>query len=152
MELTKRQRAFALIVAAEPGLSHAEAARRAGYADSGAKVVGCRLAQDPRVIAEIRKVRGEPAVRVASGVVVGPIEPVPVTPAGRRDWLLDIMFELAEQRDNLSVAYKAAEWLGRTYRVGTKLAEIEDASPGGDELDGMDLDKARRIREAARVA
>ena len=151
MELTKRQRAFALIVAADPGLSHAEAARRAGYADSGAKVVGCRLAQDPRVIAEIRKVRGEPAVHVDSSPV-GPSEPVPVTPSGRRDWLLTIMFELAEQRDNLSVAYKAAEWLGRTYRVGEKLAEIEDASPGGDELEGMDLDKARRIREAARVA
>ena len=150
--MTKRQRGFAQIVAAQPGLTHAEAARRAGYAESGAKVVGCRLSQDPRVIAEIRRLRGEPAVSTDRHVVVDASPPVPVSASGRRDWLLTIMFELAEQRDNLGVAYKAAEWLGRTYRVGAKLAELEDASPTGGELEGMDLDKARRIREAARIA
>lgn len=50
--LTERQRAFVVELVLDPMLSHAEAARRAGYSDSSeaAKVTGHRLAHDQRII------------------------------------------------------------------------------------------------------
>ena len=56
--LTRKQQAFAESMSANPDQTQTDAARAAGYAESGAKVTGCRLAQDPRVIAEIRRLRG----------------------------------------------------------------------------------------------
>ena len=147
--LTRKQQAFAESMSANPDQTQTDAARAAGYAESGAKVTGCRLAQDPRVIAEIRRLRGG-----VVGMPVRDIEGTRCVPDGtdaRRAWLVDLMCELADQRDNLNVAFKAADWLGRAYRVAAKIAEREDASRPDDSSE-MDLDRARRIRKAARVA
>ena len=153
--LTDKQSKFAEVLASNPGLSLAEAARRAGYAPVGAKVTGCRLAQDPRIVAAIRMLRGNaPAVKLVRRELEGPPSKEYSTMGcdERRQWTLHQMYELAEQRDNLNVAFKACEFLARAYRLPQRLADAEDAiEPGGDAMEGMDLDRAKRIRAAASI-
>lgn len=59
--LTERQRAFVMAMIEFPGISQAEAARRAGYSDKsqGAKVYGHYLAHNPAVQAAIREEAGK---------------------------------------------------------------------------------------------
>lgn len=52
--MTPRQERFADIVAGQPGIAKAEAARRAGYALKCAARSGHRLANDPVIIAAIQ--------------------------------------------------------------------------------------------------
>ena len=152
-KLTPKQKRFAEVLAQNPGESLAECARQAGYAEVGAKVAGCRLAQDPRIIAEVRRLRGNaPAVSLVQRPVQveQPTTPHAMNPDQRREWMLHQMYELAEQRENLNVAFKACEFLARAYRLAQRLAAAEDAlEPGADALEGMDLETAKRVRAAA---
>jgi hypothetical protein len=95
---------------------------------------------------EVRQRRGE-----ADPHRVVELRPRGKTPTEHREWLLGQLVDLAEQRDNLNVAFKAVEFLSRSYRLQEKMAEREEASLDASP-EGMDLDRARRIREAARVA
>lgn len=65
--LTDKQRAFVMALVEFPMMSRAEAARMAGYSDAaeGAKVVACRMAQDPRIVAALQEQAGKRLLSVS---------------------------------------------------------------------------------------
>lgn len=59
--LTERQRAFVMLMVEFPGMSGAEAARRAGYSDvsEGAKVRACNMLQDKKIVEALQEQAGK---------------------------------------------------------------------------------------------
>lgn len=59
--LTVKQRAFVMALVEFPNLSHAEAARMAGYSDKseGAKVMACNLMQDKKIVEAMQEQAGK---------------------------------------------------------------------------------------------
>lgn len=153
----QRQRAFADLVVQHPDAERAELARQAGYSPRTARQQAHRLMQNANVLAMIEHAKASGQARP----VYRP-PPVPAEPESRkvnaddidaiRALVLDQMVELAQQSENLNVAYKACEWLGRyTGAIERAKAKMEQAKEtAGD--DGMDLETAKAVREAARMA
>lgn len=142
MRLTAKQKRFCENVV--EGMSYEKAAELAGYSAASAYSRGAVLMTQAHVLKEIDRLRAKPQL---VQLVRAPDQ---VSVAARRQWLLDTFLELAEQRDNLSVALRAAEQLAQGFLLWDKLtaaAEIEDQT--ADSVEGMDLEKAKRIREAA---
>jgi len=151
--------AFARAIADHPEMDPengdgAALARLAGYAPGSARQMACKNLRDPRCAQLVEQFRSErPANPVASDRMIEatqPEGPLDIDKIRRR--VVSRMLELFEQDGNPNVAFKAGEWLGRYTRV----IEIERARAEtekdtvGDE--GMDLETARKVREAARMA
>ena len=159
-----KQRAFAAHVALD-GCDFSQAAILAGYSPKTARSSGSRLAKLPKVAREIARLRRggsvkPPPVRKIPASRTELIEAVDVAAAppleieSRRAWLLETFVELAAQRENLSIALRAAEWLAVSYRLRESVVvsvEVQDRTI--DEIaGGLDLATACAIREAARKA
>ena len=71
--MTPKMRIFAAALAA--GNSGVQAARLAGYPDAGARAVASKLRRDPRVKAEIERIRaGDPLPLHAQGIELTPLD------------------------------------------------------------------------------
>ena len=132
--------------------------RRAGFSERTAKQQVSRCMKDPRFLAMIDRVRSEQPDSPAQPTAVPTQKLTRDFAIGATD-LADIrrrtvarMLQLAEQDENLNVTYKACEWLGRyTAAIDHARAKMEaEQKTVGDE--GMDLETAKAVREAARMA
>ncbi len=160
--MNTKQRAFAAHVALD-GCDFSQAAILAGYSPKTARSSGSRLAKLPKVAREIERLRKGGSVKPVRKIPASRtelIEAVDVAAAppleieSRRAWLLETFVELAAQRENLSIALRAAEWLAVSYRLRESVVvsvEVQDRTI--DEIaGGLDLATACAIREAARKA
>lgn len=157
---SKQQRAFARIVAECPDLDPTECARRAGYSAHTAKQQAHRLMHHPGVLTLIEEERArlEAVDRVhadiigASKIDLSSRDVNPLDLTAVRALVVDNMAELAQQVENLNVAFKATEWLGRYCRVIEAAKARDEAAQQTVGEDGMDLETAKAVREAARRA
>jgi len=93
----------------------AEAARTAGYPAGSARAIASKLRRDPRVIAEVKRIRaGKPLPLHAQGVELTPLE-----------FLISVMTDpTADMRVRLRAAVSAAPFV---HRRGTPAGKKEQA-------------------------